>query len=38
MTLGTFTSQFAVGSSVKGGTLLAGYQNKAIKVGESNGR
>ncbi len=31
----TFTSQFAVGSSVKGGTLLAGYQNKAIKVGET---
>ncbi|HHW9402882.1 TPA: peptidoglycan D,D-transpeptidase FtsI family protein [Staphylococcus aureus] len=33
--IGTFTSQFAVGSSVKGGTLLAGYQNKAIKVGET---
>ena len=32
--IGNFTSQFAVGSSVKGGTLLAGYQNKAIKVGE----
>ncbi len=30
--IGTFTSQFAVGSSVKGGTLLAGYQNKAIKL------
>lgn len=29
-----FTAQFAVGSSVKGGTLLAGYQNNAIKVGE----
>ena len=33
--IGTFTSQFAVGSSVKGGTLLAGYQNNAIKVGET---
>ena len=32
--LGNFTGQFAVGSSVKGGTLLAGYQNNAIKVGE----
>ncbi|PHK49753.1 peptidoglycan D,D-transpeptidase FtsI family protein [Staphylococcus edaphicus] len=32
--IGTFTSQYAVGSSVKGGTLLAGYQNKAINVGE----
>lgn len=32
--IGNFTAQFAVGSSVKGGTLLAGYQNKAIKVGE----
>ncbi|MEJ7518500.1 penicillin-binding protein 2 [Staphylococcus saprophyticus] len=32
--IGTFTSQYAVGSSVKGGTLLAGYQNNAIKVGE----
>ncbi|PNZ66700.1 penicillin-binding protein 2 [Staphylococcus croceilyticus] len=32
--LGNFTGQFAVGSSVKGGTLLTGYQNKAIKVGE----
>ncbi len=28
--IGTFTSQFAVGSSVKGGTLFTGYQNKAI--------
>ena len=32
--IGTFTSQYAVGSSVKGGTLLAGYQNNAINVGE----
>ena len=32
--LGNFTGQFGVGSSVKGGTLLAGYQNNAIKVGE----
>ncbi|WP_436859892.1 peptidoglycan D,D-transpeptidase FtsI family protein [Staphylococcus caeli] len=32
--IGTFTAQFAVGSSVKGGTLLAGYQNNAINVGE----
>ncbi|VED27801.1 peptidoglycan D,D-transpeptidase FtsI family protein [Staphylococcus warneri] len=32
--IGNFTAQFAVGSSVKGGSLLAGYQNKAIKVGE----
>lgn len=32
--IGNFTAQYAVGSSVKGGTLLAGYQNKAIKVGE----
>ncbi|QSY52879.1 peptidoglycan D,D-transpeptidase FtsI family protein [Staphylococcus simiae] len=32
--IGTFASQFTVGSSVKGGTLLAGYQNNAIKVGE----
>lgn len=32
--IGTFTSQYVVGSSVKGGTLLAGYQNNAIKVGE----
>lgn len=32
--IGNFTSQYAVGSSVKGGTLLAGYQNNAIKVGE----
>ncbi len=32
--LGNFTGQFAVGSSVKGGTLLTGYQNNAIKVGE----
>ncbi|MBM2658512.1 peptidoglycan D,D-transpeptidase FtsI family protein [Staphylococcus pseudoxylosus] len=32
--IGTFTSQFAVGSSVKGGTLLAGYQNNAINVGD----
>ncbi|RIO61175.1 penicillin-binding protein 2, partial [Mammaliicoccus sciuri] len=32
--MGTFTSQFAVGSSVKGGTLLAGYQNNAINVGD----
>ena len=31
--IGNFTAQFAVGSSVKGGTLLAGYQNNAIKVG-----
>ncbi|MCJ1656269.1 penicillin-binding protein 2 [Staphylococcus sp. NRL 16/872] len=32
--LGNFTGQFAVGSSVKGGTLLTGYQNNAIEVGE----
>ena len=32
--IGTFTTQYAVGSSVKGGTLLAGYQNNAIKVGQ----
>ncbi|MGW9856087.1 penicillin-binding protein 3 [Staphylococcus hominis] len=32
--LGNFTGQFAVGSSVKGGTLLTGYQNHTIKVGE----
>lgn len=32
--IGTFTSQYAVGSSVKGGVLLAGYQNHAIQVGE----
>lgn len=33
--IGTFTQQFAAGSSVKGGTLLAGYQNNAIQVGET---
>ncbi|MGV3128494.1 peptidoglycan D,D-transpeptidase FtsI family protein [Staphylococcus simulans] len=33
-TIGNFTSQYTVGSSVKGGTLLTGYQNKAIHVGE----
>ncbi|UTH03608.1 penicillin-binding protein 2 [Macrococcoides canis] len=32
---GTFTSQYAVGSSVKGATLLTGYSNGAIKVGET---
>ncbi|ERF47668.1 MULTISPECIES: peptidoglycan D,D-transpeptidase FtsI family protein [Staphylococcus] len=32
--IGTFTAQYTVGSSVKGGTLLAGYQNDAINVGE----
>lgn len=32
--IGNFTSQYTVGSSVKGGTLLAGYQNGAIHVGE----
>ena len=32
--LGNFTGQFAVGSSVKGATLLTGYQNHTIKVGE----
>lgn len=32
--IGTFTSQYAVGSSIKGGTLLAGYQNNAIDVGD----
>lgn len=32
--IGTFTSQYAVGSSIKGGTLLAGYQNDAIDVGD----
>ena len=32
---GTFTSQYAVGSSVKGATLLTGYSNKAISVGET---
>lgn len=31
--IGNFTSQYTVGSSVKGGTLLAGYQNGAIHVG-----
>lgn len=31
---GTFTSQYAVGSSVKGATLLTGYSNGAISVGE----
>ncbi|EKU49888.1 peptidoglycan D,D-transpeptidase FtsI family protein [Staphylococcus massiliensis] len=31
---GTFSTQYTVGSSVKGATLLAGYQNGAIKVGE----
>lgn len=31
---GTFTSQYAVGSSVKGATLLTGYSNHAISVGE----
>ena len=33
--IGNFTAQYTVGSSVKGGTLLAGYQNKAINVGET---
>ncbi|MBT2829447.1 penicillin-binding protein 2 [Staphylococcus coagulans] len=32
--IGTFTTQYAVGSSVKGATLLAGYQNNVIHVGE----
>lgn len=32
--IGTFTSQYAVGSSVKGATLLAGYQNDVIHVGD----
>ncbi|MCE4956124.1 penicillin-binding protein 2 [Macrococcus caseolyticus] len=32
---GTFTSQYPVGSSVKGATLLTGYSNKAIEVGEN---
>lgn len=32
--IGTFTSQYAVGSSVKGGVLLTGYQNNAINVGD----
>nr|WP_232796305.1 penicillin-binding protein 2 [Staphylococcus canis] len=32
--IGTFTTQYAVGSSVKGGVLLAGYQNNVIHVGE----
>lgn len=32
---GTFTSQYAVGSSVKGATLLTGYSNGAISVGET---
>ena len=37
--IGNFTAQYTVGSSsVKGGTLLAGYQNKAINVGENYGR
>lgn len=31
---GTFTSQYAVGSTVKGATLLTGYSNNAISVGE----
>ncbi|EKH2218733.1 penicillin-binding protein 2 [Staphylococcus pseudintermedius] len=32
--IGTFTSQYAMGSSVKGATLLAGYQNDVIHVGD----
>lgn len=32
---GTFTSQYAVGSTVKGATLLTGYSNNAIEVGEN---
>ena len=32
--IGTFTAQYTVGSSVKGGTLLAGYQKDAINVGK----
>lgn len=31
---GTFTSQYAVGSSVKGATLLTGYHQHAIKLNE----
>ncbi|TDM02903.1 penicillin-binding protein 2 [Macrococcus hajekii] len=31
---GTFTSQYAVGSSVKGATLLTGYHQKAIHLDE----
>src|SRR5699024_3376547 len=33
--IGNITSQYTVGSSVKGATLLAGYQNDALKVGDS---
>ncbi|QLK86067.1 penicillin-binding protein 2 [Staphylococcus sp. 17KM0847] len=32
--IGTFTTQYAVGSSIKGGTLLAGYQNNVIHPGD----
>ncbi|UXR72954.1 penicillin-binding protein 2 [Staphylococcus sp. IVB6238] len=32
--IGTFTTQYTVGSSVKGGTLLAGYQNNVIQPGD----
>ena len=32
--IGTFTTQYTVGSSIKGGTLLAGYQNKVISPGD----
>lgn len=31
---GTFTSQYAVGSSIKGAVELTGYSNGAIKVGQ----
>ncbi|WP_414052459.1 peptidoglycan D,D-transpeptidase FtsI family protein [Macrococcus animalis] len=32
---GTFTSQYAVGSTVKAATILTGYSNNAIKIGEN---
>ncbi len=34
MALGTFTSSYAMGSSVKGATILTGYQTGAIKPGQ----
>ena len=30
--IGNFTAQYAVGSSVKGGTLLAGYKTMQLKL------
>jgi cell division protein FtsI/penicillin-binding protein 2 len=32
--LGTFTSEYAVGSAVKGATVLTGYMTEKIRVGE----